>query len=126
MATSSSKLTDSAAKLFDSERAFSNFLSGMQSAFGAPQAGALQTAEKFAEEAFRFWAKRMSAYADHLAALQKCDGPAEMADLGSQFINQSLADYAEETGQFVKLGQDAMNAEAKKVKTAAERTKPTA
>lgn len=111
---SDSKSPPSAAKPFDGPAAFTDFMSSMQNAFGGTQTNGFAAAERLAEETFRFWARRMNAYADHFSALQQCQGPAEIADASTQFINQTMSDYVEETGQFVKLGQDVAAAEGKK------------
>ncbi|GAB4153446.1 MAG: hypothetical protein Tsb0016_25980 [Sphingomonadales bacterium] len=121
MATES-KSSSAKAQSFDGG-AFADVMSSWQNAFGGAQPNGFAAAERLAEETFRFWARRMNAYADHFSTLQQCQGPAELADASTQFINQTMADYAEETGQFVKLSQDAASSSAKKAAKAASSAK---
>lgn len=80
----------------------------MAETVGEQHKTALQAAERLAEETFRFWSRRMNAYAEHLKKLQACSGPAEYLDLNSKFMNRTLVDYGDETGQFIKIGQDSV------------------
>lgn len=88
--------------------AFNSMFGTMAETFGDQQRSALHTAEKLAEETFRFWSRRMSAYAEHLKEMQACSGPSEYLNLGSKFINRTLVDYGDETGQMMKMSQDAV------------------
>jgi Phasin protein len=94
--------------------AFNSMFGTMAESFGDQQRTVLHTAERMAEETFRFWSRRMGAYAEHLRDMQACSGPSEYLDLGSKFLNRTLVDYGDETGQMMKMGQDAVveNAEA--------------
>ena len=73
---------------------------------------AMHAAEKVAEETFRFWSRRMQAYADHWKELQSCSGPSDYLDLNAKFLNKTLVDYGDETGQIMKMGQDAVSESA--------------
>ncbi len=73
--------------------------------FGRIQRTAVNGAEHFAEEGFRFWSRRMNAYADHLSALQKCQSPGDMMSLNSAFMSKTMADYAEEARSVIELGK---------------------
>ena len=73
------------------------------------QRTAMHAAEKMAEETFRFWSRRMQAYADHWKDLQACSGPSDYLDLNAKFLNKTLVDYGDETGQIMKMGQDTVN-----------------
>ena len=50
----------------------------------------------------------MNAYAEHLRNLQACSGPAEYLDLNNKFLNRTFVDYGDETGQIIKMSQDAV------------------
>ena len=78
----------------------------MAETLGEQQKTAIHAAERMAEETFRFWSRRMNAYAEHLKKLQTCSGPAEYLELNSKFLNRTMVDYGDETGQFIKMGQD--------------------
>ena len=84
----------------------------MSETFNGQQSTAMHAAEKMAEEAFRFWSRRMQAYADHWKDLQSCSGPTDYLDLNAKFLNKTLVDYGDETGQFMKMGQDAVSESA--------------
>lgn len=84
----------------------------MSETFADQQKTAMHAAEKMAEEAFRFWGRRMQAYAEHLKGLQACSGPADFLDLNAKFLNRTMFDYGDETGQFMKMGQDAVSESA--------------
>lgn len=86
--------------------AFNTMFGGVAETFGEQQRSTLQVAEKMVEETFRFWSRRMNAYAEHLRDMQACDGPAEYLDLGSKFVNRTLVDYGDETGQIMKMSQN--------------------
>jgi hypothetical protein len=88
--------------------AFNTMFGSVAETFGEQQRTALHAAEKMAEETFRFWSRRMNAYAEHLQNMQACAGPAEYLDLGSKFLNRTLVDYGDETGQMMKMSQDAV------------------
>jgi len=83
-------------------------LGTMAETVGDQQRAAFHTAERMAEETFRFWGRRMQAYAEHLKEMQACSGPSEYLDLGSKFINRAFVDYGDETGTIMKMGQDAV------------------
>ncbi len=76
------------------------------------QRTAMQAAEKMAEETFRFWGRRMQAYAEHLKELQTCSGPTDYLNLNAKFLNRTLVDYGDETGQLMKMGQDTVSESA--------------
>lgn len=68
----------------------------VQSLFQRQQQVGLAAAERLAEASFRFMSNRMSAYANHMKALQTCQTPADMASCHSEFLSQTLSDYAEQ------------------------------
>jgi Phasin protein len=80
----------------------------MAESLGDQQKTALHAAERIVEETFRFWSRRMNAYAQHVKELQACSGPAEYLDLNGKFLNRTLVDYGDETGQLIKMSQDAV------------------
>jgi len=81
----------------------------MSETFTGQQHTAMHAAEKMAEETFRFWSRRMQAYAEHLRDLQSCSGPSDYLDLSAKFMNKTVVDYGDETGQIMKMGQDAVS-----------------
>ena len=92
--------------------AFNSMFGNAAETLGEQQRTAFHVAEKMAEETFRFLSRRMNAYAEHLKEMQACSGPVEYLNLGGKFLNRTLVDYGDETGQMMKMGQDAVSESA--------------
>lgn len=83
----------------------------VQQLFARQQRFMVDGAEEWAETAFRFWSRRLGAYADHLHALKSCETPSAILAANNSFLSDALTSYAEEARALVRLGQKEAPAE---------------
>lgn len=69
----------------------------------SPTATPFLLSQKMALEATRFWARRVSAYAEQMQALATCKAPAQFADVQTRFFERLREDYASETVAVAEL-----------------------
>lgn len=92
-----------AAKHTNGANSASQSVSSAVSFLQSPAANSFLLSQKMALEATRFWARRLSAYAEQMQALAACKEPAQFADVQTRFFERLREDYASETVAVAEL-----------------------
>ena len=86
-------------------------MSSMAAMMQAPSANGFVVSQRLAQEATRFWAQRMRAYADQVEVLAHCTDANQIIAAQAQFIERMQAEFAAETEALSQIwkagGEDA-------------------